>query len=242
MTKYAMTIDLNKCVGCRACVIACKAEWGLDDDKSRCWVTPVGPEVTEDGMTSTFYTGLCNHCDSPSCIDECPTSATYKKADGTVAVDKELCIGCGNCVLACPYGARYTSGHDKKVDKCSFCDTRVAGGLLPACVVTCPTEARLFGDIEDQQSSIYKQVFNHDAYPLASKKFNLGPNVYYVGQEKDIKLLLKRHLPSAQRVSETNLAWRNLKPMISGSLGLTSLGVISAFLGQLFLGEEDEHE
>ncbi|MCP4294743.1 MAG: 4Fe-4S dicluster domain-containing protein [Proteobacteria bacterium] len=242
MTKYAMAIDLDRCVGCHACVIACKAEWELEEEKSRCWVKPIGPEEINGEIGLTFYTGLCNHCDQPSCIDECPTGATYKDSYGRVLVDKELCIGCGNCVIACPYGARYTSSIDNKVEKCTFCDQRVNIGLLPACVETCPTEARVFGDIENRGSDVYKKVFEEESYPLATRAINLNPNVYYSGKNRDFSLLIKHYAPEKINRSNTNMAWKNLSPMIIGSFGLTSLGVIGAFLAQLFFGEEDNHE
>lgn len=242
MTKYAMAIDLNRCVGCSACVIACKAEWGLEDEKSRCWVKPIGPEETAEGISSTFYTGLCNHCDKPPCLDECPTGATTKNNFGSVVVDKELCIGCGNCVISCPYGARYISAIDKKVEKCTFCEERLAIGMVPACVETCPTSARDFGDIEDNRSEIYNKIFKDDYFPLATKELNLEPNVFYTGKYRDFSLLLKHYAPQRTKIVETNLAWKNLNPMIIGTLGLTSLGVIGAFLAQLFFGEQDGHE
>ena len=88
--------------------MACKAEWGVADKHRRDWVIPIQPEGEfPDAIESTFYVGLCNHCDEPSCVSACPTGATYKDIDGRVLVESDLCIGCGYCVTACPYGARY---------------------------------------------------------------------------------------------------------------------------------------
>jgi len=242
MTKYAMAIDLNKCIGCHACAIACKAEWGLEDQTSRCWVLPIGPEETAEGMASTFYTGLCNHCDSPACVDECPTGATYKDKTGRVVVNKELCIGCANCVISCPYNARYISAIDKKAEKCTFCEGRITEGVLPACVETCPTQARVFGDIENSRSEVYEKVFTEDYYPLATPALNLGPNVFYTSKQRDYSLLMKYYSPNKLSKVETITTWSDLNPIITGTLGLTSLGVIGAFMAQLFFGEQDEHE
>ena len=91
-----MAIDLDRCVGCGACVMACKAEWGVADKHRRDWVIPIQPEGEfPDAIESTFYVGLCNHCDEPSCVSACPTGATYKDIDGRVLVESDLCIGCG---------------------------------------------------------------------------------------------------------------------------------------------------
>ncbi len=242
MTKYAMAIDLNRCVGCHACSVACKAEWELQDDNSRCWVKPVGPEIIDDEIGFTFYTGLCNHCDIPTCVSECPTGATYKKDDGTVVVDKDLCIGCGNCIVACPYNARYNSKIDKKVEKCTFCDERVALGKDPACVETCPTNARIFGNMEDKNSEVFKKIFNEKSYPLSSKQFDIGPNIYYTAKEKDFKLLAKHYIPTESKISPANKSWRMLKPLVTTALSLTTIGVVGAYIGQLFFGEEEGHE
>jgi len=240
MAKYAMVFDLNKCVGCHACVIACKAEWGLPPNKSRCWVKPIGPSNTPYGLASTFYIGLCNHCDKPSCIEECPTKATYKTDEGFVLVNKELCIGCGNCVLACPYGARYINPIDKKVDKCTFCYERVKKGKPPACVKTCPTNARIFGDLEDKSSAVYKKVYKEGAFPLATEKVNLYPNVFYIGKKRDIYLLSKTYAPEKPNISLPNQIWKLISPLILAGGTLSLLGVFIAFINQLIKGEEEE--
>jgi tetrathionate reductase subunit B len=240
MAKYAMVFDLNKCIGCRACVIACKAEWGLQSVKSRCWVKPIGPENTPLGLASTFYVGLCNHCDEPSCIKECPTSATYKADNGAVLVDKELCIGCGNCVVACPYGARYVNSKDKKVEKCTFCNGRIETGKDPACVQTCPSGARTFGDIEDRNSAVYKKVYLEEAVPLATKNINLHPNVYYIGKERDLHLLANTFSPKHTDISAPNQIWRFIKPLLSAGFGISLLGVTIAFVNQLMKGEKED--
>ncbi|MCI0468595.1 MAG: 4Fe-4S dicluster domain-containing protein [Nitrospirae bacterium] len=240
MAKYAMVFDLNKCTGCRACVMACKAEWGLQSDRSRCWVKPVGPENTPHGLASTFYVGLCNHCDEPSCVKECPTTATYKTENGMVLVNKELCIGCGNCIVACPYGARYVSSIDKKVEKCTFCESRIAIGKQPACVQTCPTNARIFGDLEDRKSEVYKKVYIDEAVPIATEKTNLHPNAYYIGKVRDIHLLANTHTPKKVEVSAPNQLWRIISPLMVAGFGATIFGVTIAFINQLIKGEKED--
>jgi tetrathionate reductase subunit B len=241
MAKYAMTIDLDNCVGCRSCVIACRAEWELQDGKSRCWVTSVGPEEIAPGkLASTFYVGQCNHCDEPACVKECPTSATYQAEDGLVLVNRELCIGCGNCVVACPFGARFTSQIDRKVEKCTFCDGRIQNGLQPACVQTCPTNARVFGNLEDKQTAVHKKVFEETVFAMDVKQVSLKPNVFYIGKQKDIDLLFKHHQPDHLKTSASNKLWSSLSPMVNLALGGTLLGVVGAFMVQLYKGEKEE--
>lgn len=241
MAKYAMTIDLDSCVGCRACVIACRAEWELQDGRSRCWVTPVGPEeIQPNQLAATFYVGQCNHCDEPSCIKECPTSATYKADNGVVLVNRELCIGCGNCVVACPYGARFSSRIDKKVEKCTFCDGRIQNALQPACVQTCPTDARVFGDLEDKKSSVYKKVYEENAFAMEVKKHSLKPNIFYKGKQNDINLLFKQHQPDSVKFSVPNRMWSLLSTLVKLALGGSVLGVVGAFMIQLYKGEKED--
>ncbi len=217
MRQWAMVIDLNRCVGCHACTIACRAEWEVPvgNGYRRNWVKHLGPEETPHGLAFTFYPGLCNHCDNPVCVEVCPADevevvfkdpysnktkkmsvrATYKHPfTGVVLIDKERCLGCGNCVEACPYHARYLNEdlEEPKADKCTFCFDRVIRGEEPACVKTCIADARIFGDLSDPKSKVYELVHKKGAKPLVSKEVNIGPNVYYIGKEKDLYLLMKQ--------------------------------------------------
>ncbi len=216
--QYGMVIDMNKCVGCHACTIACKAEWEVPADKGRNWVYRLGPDKTEFGMAATYYVGLCNHCDKPTCVPVCPAdpvektftdaktgktmtmkvAATWKDPfNGTVQIDKERCLGCGKCAKACPYGARYTyrgiiDGKIKrKADKCTYCMPRVEKGLTPACVQTCLAGARIFGDITDPKSEVAKYI-KKKAVGLTSPAVNIGPNSRYFANKKDMALLGKQ--------------------------------------------------
>ena len=85
-----MIIDMNRCVGCGACTIACQEEWGLPEGVTRCWVVPMKP-----GLSYTHYVGMCNHCEQATCLEACPTGATYRDERGRVRVDEQPCIGCG---------------------------------------------------------------------------------------------------------------------------------------------------
>jgi len=227
--QYGMVIDLNKCVGCHACTIACKAEWEVPADESRNWVYRLGPEKTPFGMAATYYVGLCNHCDIPVCVDVCPVDktertfknpktkeiinlsigATYKDPfNGSVQIDDERCIGCGNCAKACPYEARYikrTRENGKirrKADKCTYCTDRVDQGLQPACVQTCLAGARIFGDLDDPES-IVSQYVKKGAIGLTSPKVQIGPNSRLYGPKKDMALIKKQAPKSLPKVNVT---------------------------------------
>ena len=99
-----------------------------------------------------FQPGQCMQCDGPSCVAACPVGATYKQDDGLVAIDPAKCIGCGNCVTACPYGARYRNPVRILPTNAIFVSTGLRRGEEPACVATCPTKARIFGDINDPEA------------------------------------------------------------------------------------------
>ena len=220
--QYAMIIDLTRCVGCHACAIACKAEWDVPVEYGRNWVRAMGPTLVDGEMASTYYPGLCNHCTEPACVPACPAdqieatfkdpitgatkkmqiAATWKDPfDGTVQIDKSRCLGCGACVDACPYGARYVNpnltddlSEDGKADKCTYCRPRVEAGAPPACVQTCITGARIFGDIDDPASDVAKYVKN-GALGIEPKGGNLGPNSRYFGKKKDMDLLMATETP-----------------------------------------------
>jgi len=100
-------------------------------------------------VRAEFWHRICRHCEDAPCAHVCPTRATYVTKDGVVMVDKNKCILCGACIVACPYAARGVDVYSRAVDKCTLCYHRIRKGLLPACVETCPTGARSFGDLDD---------------------------------------------------------------------------------------------
>ncbi|MDX2503191.1 MAG: 4Fe-4S dicluster domain-containing protein [Gammaproteobacteria bacterium] len=202
MTHYAMVINLNTCVGCNACMAACAIEnqtpvW--DETKWRTFVhdNEIG---VEENIQRRFFPRLCNHCDNPPCMTVCPTGATYKKDNGIVLVDEDMCMGCQACAMACPYDARIavTYGDIKKgkefygddyrhsmptMDKCSFCDHRLEKGLQPACVETCVGSARLFGDLDNPNDPV-TQIVKSGAAESLLKHLGTRPNVYYINDLK----------------------------------------------------------
>ena len=151
---------------------------------------------TFPNLSSSPYVAQCNHCEHPPCVEPCPSGATSQDADGVVRVDKAVCIGCGFCVAACPYEARFISPADRKVDKCDFCSPRIARGELPACVTTCTANAKHFGDLEDPSSEVYRMVFAEGARRVESGTIAVGPNVYYLGKPEHLDLVVGE-LPAA---------------------------------------------
>lgn len=220
--QYGMIIDLNRCVGCHACTIACKAEWEVPVEFGRNWVYRLGPAMVKSEMAATYYPGLCNHCNDPVCVPECPADteevtftnaktgatvteevpATWKDPfDGTVQIDKGRCLGCGACADVCPYSARYVNpdmiddvSEDGKADKCTYCKPRVDSGSEPACVQTCITGARIFGDLDDPKSEVAQYV-KKGAKGIEPADGELGPNSKYFGKKKDMDLLFGTSTP-----------------------------------------------
>ena len=152
MTKAIIT-DLNRCVGCLACSVACKAVNNVPIGSYWNKVLRSGPSLKE-GATSShdvemYYLPVqCQHCADPECVKVCPTGASHKLEDGTVQIDKAKCIGCQFCAMSCPYNVRYLNEEERVVEKCTLCEQKIAQGELPQCVAQCGSRARFFGDLE----------------------------------------------------------------------------------------------
>jgi len=140
---------------------------------------------------------FCNHCDNPPCVRVCPTQATWKREkDGVVMMDWHRCIGCRYCVVACPYGSRSFNWRNPRpfikklqpdfptrsrgvVEKCTFCEERLARGLMPACVEACPEKALVFGDLENPESEVRELLKNN--YTIRRKPaLGTQPEIYYI--------------------------------------------------------------
>ncbi|MCU0896854.1 MAG: 4Fe-4S dicluster domain-containing protein [Burkholderiales bacterium] len=177
--KFAMIMDARKCIGCMACVAACKAEHGIPLGSTRTRV-----DDSERGRypdTQRFFTAqICNQCENPPCIPVCPVDATFRDPDGLVVIDQKKCIACGLCVSACPYGARYINPIANCADKCDLCEGRRRQGLKPACVEVCPTRARVFGTIGEQNTEFARLSARKDL-KILKPELNTQPAVKYIG-------------------------------------------------------------
>jgi len=202
-----MAIEIEKCIGCRRCLAACKTENNVPEDEglNRTWLEryEVGGngklnvefisntelyegEAFQNGEKGFFVPKLCNQCANPPCVSICPVNATFKTADGVILVDKDRCIGCKYCVVACPYGARYLHPEKLVVDKCTFCYHRITKGLKPACVQACPTGARMFGDLKNPDDPVGQRVL-YEAYQVIKPTLGTSPMVYYKGLRDGVK-------------------------------------------------------
>jgi formate dehydrogenase gamma subunit len=184
-----MMIELDKCIGCQACVTACKARWKTAPEARRDWVLTIEHDDPTRGVGITFYPGLCNQCADHPCTSDCPTGATFVDGNGVVVVDPDLCIGCGNCVPMCPYSARSADGRKGIVEKCNFCAPEVARGGQPACVMTCLAECRHFGDLDDPSGALVRLIRERKAEPLTLPGMSIGPKVHYAPPEARARIL-----------------------------------------------------
>ncbi|HHK74816.1 MAG TPA: 4Fe-4S dicluster domain-containing protein [Rhizobiales bacterium] len=194
---WGLLIDTSKCEGCNICVEACKTENGWEGHRGNLtdpqWIRKVDLTDRKTGRKSSLPV-MCQHCESPPCVDVCPVGASMKRADGIVLVDRHLCIGCRYCMMACPYGARsfvHEEIHDQKpymprgqgtVEACTLCAHRIDDDRLPACVEACTKsgrEAMLFGDLNDPGSAISKRVAEIATIKLRAD-LGLDPHVQYV--------------------------------------------------------------
>ncbi|HSP17722.1 MAG TPA: 4Fe-4S dicluster domain-containing protein [Thermoanaerobaculia bacterium] len=127
-----------------------------------------------------FQVTRCNQCEHPPCVEACPTSAMYRRPDGIVDFDKNVCIGCKACIAACPYDAIFINPEDHSAEKCNFCAHRLEAGLEPACVVVCPTEAIMIGNLRDPQSRVASFV-NRDVVAVRRPEKETHPKLFYKG-------------------------------------------------------------
>lgn len=177
--KYGFLIDHDRCIGCHACTVACKAENDVPVGNFRTWVKYVENGSYPD-VRRHFAVLRCNHCTNAPCVKICPVNALEKRGDGIVDIDRDACIGCRACMQACPYDAIYLNEDKGSIEKCHYCAHRVEKGLEPACVIVCPETAIVAGDLDDPSSKLSKMV-KENKVQVRRPEQKTGPNVYYKG-------------------------------------------------------------
>ena len=177
--KWAKVIDHQSCIGCHACSTACKSENEVPLTVHRTYVKSVDVG-TFPRVRRAFQVTRCNQCDDAPCTTACPTTAMYRRADGIVDFDKSACIGCKACIAACPYDAIFINPEDHSAEKCNFCAHRIDGGLEPACVTVCPTQAILVGDMNDPSSAV-SQLIHREAVAVRRPEKATKPKLFYRG-------------------------------------------------------------
>lgn len=206
MTHYGMVIDQTRCFGCHTCEVACKVANNVPKDVAYLKVHSIGGASYDTSAgdfpanTLEFLPMQCQHCENPYCLSACPSGATKKDAEtGVVYVDSQLCIGCGSCVIACPYegvrirlsgkpeyylgmatGEADAPAHEGgTVEKCTFCRNLTARGEDPACMQLCPGRARHWGDLDDPSSEVAQLVASGRCSQVLAEE-GTRPSVYYI--------------------------------------------------------------
>lgn len=181
---YSMVIREKLCIDCERCKAACKETNSVPDYGYRTTILERRRALTEGQFETIFMPVLCNHCNRPPCVRVCPTTATWKdKKTGIVVMKPSRCIGCKTCMTACPYNARYFKEEGRAVDKCNFClDTRLSKGKEDtACVEACPADVRVFGNLADPESRVFKLIHAPETMVWVLRpETGAIPNIYYI--------------------------------------------------------------
>jgi formate dehydrogenase iron-sulfur subunit len=264
--EVAKLIDISKCIGCKACQVACMQWNDLRDDigtnvgvydnptdlTDQSWTVMRFAEVARDdgSMEWLIRKDGCMHCEDPGCLKACPApGAIVKYANGIVDFISENCIGCGYCIAGCPFDIPRISKKDNKAYKCSLCSDRVSVGMGPACVKACPTGALQFGSKVDMVARGDKRV--HDLQERGFQKAALydpqgvgGTHVMYVLQHGD-KPQLYSNLPADPTISPWVSMWKGVtKPLAALVLGVAALGAFFHYVvrGPKEVDEDEERE
>ena len=198
-----MVINKDRCIGCQTCAVACKMENNVPMGMLWNRVITEGADVVDGAigefpnLSRSYLPIACMHCENPHCEKVCPVGATYTDDMGRVLINYDICIGCRICLAACPYNVRvfnwgepvrdpdFNYGHKNVpvrevgvMEKCTFCKERTDEGLEPMCVKTCPTKARVFGDLDDPESAASKLLVSQNTYQVLAER-GTEPKVRY---------------------------------------------------------------
>jgi len=247
MPTKAMLVDITKCIGCRACQVSCK-RWNdrpaVKTEQNDEWTNPssLSPETFtfirfklfdrgNDNIAWRFVKWQCMHCDEPPCLPVCPASAIYKREeDGVVHTNDDRCIGCGACVIACPYDARHIDpARGTATLKCTLCLDRIGEDMEPACVQACPTDALEFGDKDYIVAKARARAQTMEGYVYGDETTGIGTQIIYVS---DIPFEEYGFFPTEdRRVYPTDWIKSQSFPLtgvaIAGLAGLAAIGLIT---------------
>lgn len=177
--RNCIVVDLDHCTGCKGCEIACKNENNIPLGERWNRLLLCGPYGEFPNLSQYYLPVMCQQCVDAPCVNVCPTGASYRDPDtNVVLVDKEKCIGCKYCMAACPYGVRIQIEKTGVIEKCRFCWYEGEPGNPPACVGTCISGARVFGDLDDPESDISREIARTNAQPIAGDLTE--SKIYYV--------------------------------------------------------------
>lgn len=155
MKQFTFVVDVDRCIGCKGCQVACKMENSVALGEGRNKVCTIGPNGTYPDLELYFLPTMCQQCENPSCVQACPTGACCKgEGNGVILVDQDRCVGCGSCRRACPYQMIRSSRELRTADKCTLCAQLRQAGDTPACVRNCSGGALHYGDINDPSSQV----------------------------------------------------------------------------------------
>jgi Fe-S-cluster-containing dehydrogenase component len=193
MAKWGMVIDITKCNACYSCFIACKDEYwennyppysAAQPRHGQFWMDLVKKERGVCPWVKVAYIPvLCMQCDNAPCVKAAKNRAVYKRRDGIVIIDPQKAVGQRQIVDACPYHLIFWNEEKQLPQKCTFCVQRLEEGKIPKCVQVCPSQALIFGDLEDPKSNVSKIVASGKTEALNPGR-KAKPRVYYLGVPK----------------------------------------------------------
>lgn len=257
----AILVDVRRCIGCKACQVACKAWNKLSAEKtevseaeytnppefsSTTWKVVRFKEIGSydssvagtGGLKWRMVSDQCKHCLDPYCVSVCPTGALWKRKDGPVLYDVNLCIGCKYCIMACPWHVPQFDEEIKAIRKCTFCFDRLDAGMEPACVMTCPTDALQFGDRGEILEKAQDDVDNEDAY-IYGKDEAGGTSLIFIS---DVALT-ELGLPQVGRETPAVFNFDMLRNVsIIGIVGAVAMGGLWVYSKRRAMGEGTEEE
>ena len=204
MTRLGFALLSDSCIGCHACTVACKSEHDVPLGVNRTWVKYI--ETGSFPNTGRSFSVMrCNQCDDAPCMTICPTRALFRAPNGVIDFDDGNCIGCKSCMNACPYDALYINPETNTAHKCNFCNHRVEVGLEPACVVVCPTQAIVTGDLDDPDSAV-SRIVARDKVAVRAPEQGTSPKVFYRGVDQ------ASLDPTRTRIAADGMIWADTTP------------------------------